>query len=68
MKRDQDINAKEIWNARDLVRAGFTRSMAYALLNRPDMPTLKIGERLFVRREAFQDWLKSQEQASSTKA
>lgn len=61
MKRDQDISTKEVWNARDLVRAGFTRSMAYALLNRKDVPTLKIGERLFVRREAFLEWLKRQE-------
>ncbi|MBQ9438072.1 MAG: helix-turn-helix domain-containing protein [Lachnospiraceae bacterium] len=60
-----DLGEKAVWSARDLVRAGFTRSMAYALLNREDVPTIRIGGRLFVRREAFQDWLKRQEKADA---
>lgn len=65
MERKLDLGEKTIWSARDLVRAGFTRSMAYALLNREDVPTIRIGGRLFVRREAFQDWLKRQEKADA---
>ena len=65
MEKERDLGEKTVWSARDLVRAGFTRSMAYALLNREDVPTIRIGGRLFVRREAFQDWLKQQEKADA---
>lgn len=61
MKQNRDIQTLEVWSANELVKAGFSRNMAYSLLNRKDIPTLKIGERLFVRREAFQEWLKAQE-------
>lgn len=56
----QDLNQMEIWSAKELVRAGFTRSMAYRILAREDVPTIRIGERLFVHRTMFQEWLKNQ--------
>ncbi|MBR3017355.1 MAG: hypothetical protein IKH57_09820 [Clostridia bacterium] len=61
----QDISFKEIWGAKELIQAGFTRSMAYQLLARADVPTIRIGGRVFVRRESFQNWLKSQEQVGN---
>lgn len=61
MKQQRDINVMEIWSAKELVQAGFTRTMAYQLLSRADVPTIRIGGRLFVRRETFISWLKAQE-------
>jgi len=40
---------------------GFERSRVYTLFGLKDFPTIKIGGRLYVRREAFLDWLKAQE-------
>ena len=47
-------------SAHDLVHMGFTRSMAYQLLNRTDMPVVQIGTRKFMHRELFLDWLQQQ--------
>ena len=52
----------EMLTAEDLQDFGFTRSMAYAFLNRPDIPVIKIGRRKFIRREMFHRWLEQQEQ------
>ena len=43
-----------------LQSCGLTRAMAYQLLNREDMPVVKIGERLFMNRDLFFDWMDSQ--------
>ncbi len=66
MKQQRDIHTLEIWSAKELIQLGFSRNMAYAILARPDVPTIRIGERVFVHRQLFEDWLKAQ--ASSTKA
>ncbi len=51
----------EILSAKDLQDMGFSRSMAYALFNRADVPVIHIGKRKFIRREKFLDWLAEQE-------
>ena len=52
----------EMLTVEDLQDFGFTRSTAYAFLNRPDIPVIKIGRRKFIRRETFHQWLMEQEQ------
>ncbi len=52
----------EMLTAEDLQNFGFTRSMAYAFLNREDVPVIKIGKRKFIRKEKFYEWLEAQEQ------
>ena len=51
----------EMLTAEDLQNFGFTRSMAYAFLNREDVPVIKIGKRKFIRKEKFYEWLEEQE-------
>ena len=51
----------EMMTAEDLQNFGFTRSMAYAFLNREDVPVIRIGKRKFIRREKFYEWLETQE-------
>lgn len=54
-------NTPEILSAKDLQDMGFSRSMAYALFNRADVPVIHIGKRKFIRREKFFEWLAEQE-------
>lgn len=56
----------EMLTAEDLQNFGFTRSMAYAFLNREDVPVIKIGKRKFIRKEKFYEWLEAQEQKGGT--
>ena len=51
----------EMLTAEDLQNFGFTRSMAYAFLNREDVPVIRIGKRKFIRKEKFYEWLEEQE-------
>ena len=53
----------EMLTAEDLQNFGFTRSMAYAFLNREDVPVIKIGKRKFIRKEKFYEWLEKQERS-----
>ncbi|MDE6709454.1 MAG: helix-turn-helix domain-containing protein [Oscillospiraceae bacterium] len=53
----------EMLTAEDLQNFGFTRSMAYAFLNREDVPVIKIGKRKFIRKEKFYEWLEEQERS-----
>ena len=55
----RNINEMVVWSATELVQAGFSRAMAYRLLNRKDVPTIKIGTRLFIDRERFIEWLRN---------
>lgn len=55
------FNTPEILSAKDLQDMGFSRSMAYALFNRADVPVIHIGKRKFIRREKFLEWLSEQE-------
>lgn len=56
----------EMLTAADLQKFGFTRSMAYALLNRADIPVITIGSRKFIRREKFMEWIETQERTGQT--
>ncbi len=52
---------KITYTARDISELlGISISNAYALLHREDFPTLKIGCRLFVVRDQFDEWLLKQ--------
>ena len=57
----------EMLTAEDLQNFGFTRSMAYAFLNREDVPVIKIGKRKFIRKEKFYEWLEEQERRGDKK-
>ena len=48
-------------SANDIQTMGFTRTMAYNILNRNDVPVVKIGSRKFIQRDKFFDWLDSKE-------
>ena len=60
---DRKNGTPEILSAKDLQDMGFSRSMSYALLNREDIPVIRIGKRKFIRRERFMEWLAEQERA-----
>lgn len=51
---------KTILSARDLQSIGFSRAAAYQLLNRADLPVIRIGSRRFLHRQLFEDWLVTQ--------
>ena len=60
------VNAeKELLNAADLVNLGFSRAMAYQLLNRRDFPAIKIGRRLFVKHDSLMEWLEAHENCAT---
>ena len=48
-------------SANDIQTMGFTRTMAYNILNRNDVPVGKIGSRKFIQRDKFFDWLDNRE-------
>lgn len=54
-------NGAKMLCAADLVDLGFSRAIAYQLLNRADFPTVKIGRRLFVRYDRLIEWLEAHE-------
>jgi|GEM_PF-4846264 len=54
------VEEKAVLNAKDLVKMGFARSMAYQLLNRQDLPVIAIGGRKFMHGEKFRAWLANQ--------
>ena len=47
---------------------GFTRTMAYSILNRKDVPVVKIGNRKFIQRDKFFEWLDMRERDENKKA
>ena len=50
-------------SANDIQTMGFTRAMAYNILDRDDVPVVKIGSRKFIQRDKFLDWLDSREKS-----
>lgn len=42
-----------LMSAKDLQKLGLSKTMAYQLLNRADMPVVCIGSRKFMRRDEF---------------
>ena len=61
------MNSKEtlpmMLSANDIQTMGFTRTMAYNVLDRDDVPVVKIGSRKFIQRDKFFDWLDSREKS-----
>ena len=62
---DTQHNEKTVMTASDIQRMGMSRSMAYQLLNREDLPVVIIGGRKFMHRDLFLKWL--EEQATTKK-
>lgn len=56
-------NLPMMLSANDIQTMGFTRTMAYNILNRKDVPVVKIGSRKFIQRDKFFDWLDSREKS-----
>ncbi len=48
-------NLPMMLSANDIQTMGFTRTMAYNILNRDDVPVVKIGSRKFIQRDKFFD-------------
>jgi len=48
-----------LMDAKDLQDLGMSRTMAYRMLNRQDVPTVRIGGRRFMNRDRFFEWLDS---------
>ena len=60
-------NLPMMLSANDIQTMGFTRTMAYNILNREDVPVVKIGSRKFIQRDKFFDWLDSKEDDENDK-
>ena len=58
-------NLPMMLSANDIQTMGFTRTMAYNILNRNNVPVVKIGSRKFIQRDKFFDWLDSREKKIS---
>ena len=52
-------NLPMMLSANDIQTMGFTRTMAYNILNREDVPVVKIGSRKFIQSEKYREALKS---------
>lgn len=51
---------RALLSARDIQALGIPRALAYQLLNRSDLPTVRLGRRVFIFREPFFRWLAEQ--------
>ena len=60
-----NIHEKDLWGIQDMLAAGYSKRMAYTLFHRADVPTVRIGERIFIHRELFQEWLRKQAQVNA---
>ena len=60
-KMNNKENMPIMLSANDLQAMGFTRTMAYSILNSDDLPVVKIGNRKYIQRDKFFKWLDSKE-------
>lgn len=51
---------RQLLTVKEIQKMGMSRSMAYQLLNRRDLPVVKIGARRFMHRDLFEKWLREQ--------
>ena len=51
---------RAVYGIQELIAMGFSRPMAYQLLNRNDVPVVVIGGRKFVHAKLFDEWLEQQ--------
>jgi len=65
------MNSKEtlpmMMSANEIQTMGFTRTMAYAILNCKNVSVVKIGNRKFVQKDKFFEWLSEQENKQESK-
>lgn len=62
-------NLPYLLSATDLITLGFSRPMAYQLLNRADLPTVRLGgRRLYMHRDNFLHWLDQQSKGGESHA
>ena len=62
-KMNSRENLPMMLSANDIQTMGFTRTMAYNILNRDDVPVVKIGNRKFIQRDKFFEWLDKRERS-----
>lgn len=65
---DSMETVRELLSAEDVRKVtGLSRASAYALLNRTDLPVVRIGGRKFMHKDLFLEWLKEQAVACAQK-
>lgn len=57
MKKEEKTGFPLLLSAKDLQKMGLSRAMSYQILNRGDLPVIKIGERKMVKHDEFLAWL-----------
>ena len=56
-----DARNKLLWECNDLIRyAGISRTRAYQLLKRDDLPVVHLGRRRYMNANKFREWLDQQ--------
>ena len=60
------FNLPMVLSAKELQAMGFTRSMAYRLLQGDLVPVVTIGKRKFIRHTTLMEWLAKQEKTSAS--
>lgn len=56
----RDPMSKLLWTVTDLQQViGCGRRQAYEMVNRKDIPTIRLGKRIYIPRDAFIRWLDS---------
>lgn len=58
IKHEQELPL--LLDAKDIQALGFSRCVAYQILNRTDVPVIQIRKRKLVNRDDFFAWLKTQ--------
>ena len=56
----KSIEAKMLLNVQDLQALGLSRTMSYRLMHKSDMPVIRLGDRLFMHKDRFFQWLEEQ--------
>ena len=65
LKMNSKENLPMMLSANEIQTMGFTRNMAYSILDRDDVPVVKIGSRKFIQRDKFFEWLDSREKSET---
>lgn len=57
MKKETKNDFPLLLSAKDMQKMGISRAMSYQILNRSDLPVIKIGGRKMIKRDEFLAWL-----------
>lgn len=57
MKKEEKTSFPLLLSAKDIQKMGISRAMSYQILNRSDLPVIKIGDRKMIKRDEFLAWL-----------